>query len=207
MGCTSVILAFFIIFYHIDLTIKICYTPFIKVRKMKNLKKYFNKILKIMFESKQQKKEIEIKVCKILRQYPKLSEIQIDLDLEYICDYEVNIGMIAARLGYENIVIETLENEIASVQRNANGQNIGMVAALNGLENATLKALENFDASIMQDKMGNNIGIYSAKASLHKAVLMSRLNKISSNQINLNDESIKTIKTKSQSKTLEYIAK
>ncbi len=81
-----------------------------------------------------------------------------------------NLGMWAADLGLEEIVILTLNNEEASTQRNAfNDYNTGMIAARSGLEKATLKALDNEEANTQQAENGDTIGISAARSGLKNA--------------------------------------
>ena len=105
-------------------------------------------------------KEIEEKVLSLIEEDERVLLIQ---DEEV---YNRNIGMKAAMLKLEEIVLRSLDNYEASIQQGSALHNIGMMAAQNGLEKATLKALDNAEASIQQDNFGKNIGMYAISSKL-----------------------------------------
>jgi len=82
-----------------------------------------------------------------------------------------NIGMRAANLKLENVVLRALDNPIASTQQDQDGDNIGMKSVLNRLEKASLKALDNYEASIQQDKFKCNIGMMAANYEMENVAL------------------------------------
>ena len=92
-----------------------------------------------------------------------------------------SIGMLAADLKLENVVIRALDNEEESTKIDGFvGNNLGMYAAINGLEKATLKALDNHAASCMQNSNCDTIGMITARSGLTSCVLKALDNKVSS---------------------------
>lgn len=92
-----------------------------------------------------------------------------------------SIGMIAADLKLENVVLRALDNEEESTKIDGFvGNNLGMYAAINGLEKATLKALDNHTASCMQNLNCDTIGMIAARSGLTSCVLKALDNKVSS---------------------------
>lgn len=92
-----------------------------------------------------------------------------------------NIGMLAANLKLENVVLRALDNEEESTKIDGFvGNNLGMYAAINCLERATLKALDNHTASCMQNCNCDTIGMIAARSGLTSCVLKSLDNKVSS---------------------------
>lgn len=109
--------------------------------------------------------ETEEKVLKLIEQDDRVLTIQDS-------DSKRNIGMIAATLGLENIVLRALDNDIASTQQDRFGDNIGMLSCRCGLEKCVLKALDNKKASTQKaNGSGVNIGMLSVIWGLEKAVL------------------------------------
>ena len=89
-----------------------------------------------------------------------------------------NIGMYAAYLRLENVVLRTLDNSVAATQRDIHGKNIGMYAAYNGLRRAALKALDNDVASCQQEKNHKmTIGMLCANAGFEEGVIKALDNK------------------------------
>ena len=66
--------------------------------------------------------------------------------------------MYAAINVLERATLKSLDNPIASTQKDYYGFNIGMFAAQARLENCALKALNNEEASVQQNEHGDNIG-------------------------------------------------
>lgn len=92
-----------------------------------------------------------------------------------------NIGMLAANLKLENVVLRALDNEVEATKIDGfDGNNLGMYAAINGLEKATLKALDNHAASCMQNCSCDTIGMIAARSGLTSCVLKALDNKVAS---------------------------
>ena len=120
--------------------------------------------------------ETEEKILKLIEQDDSVLTIQNK-------DSKRNIGMIAARLGLENVVLRALDNEVASTQQDQFGFNIGMLSAKSCLEKCVLKALDNPIASVQLAKGSDtNIGMYSVIWGLEDAALKSLENKEASLQ-------------------------
>ena len=100
-------------------------------------------------------------------------------------EYGSNIGMLAADLKLENIVLRSLDNPIASTQQNTYRENIGIRSACNRLERATLKALDNHEASLQCDEFGLNIGMMAANCEMENVVLKALDNKEACRHIDL----------------------
>lgn len=122
---------------------------------------------------------------RLFKKFPELLTMQTEVKKvnEYFYGGKLNLGMLAAEYGLEEIVLLVLDNEKASVQQDCNGKNIGMYAAINGLERAVLKALDNEEASVQQDEKGMNIGMFAAKNGLEEATLKALDNKEASRQM------------------------
>jgi len=118
--------------------------------------------------------ETEAKILKLIEEDESAITIQNESG--------TNIGMYAADLELENIVLRVLDNEEASLQQDNYRMNIGMIAAENGLEKAVLKALDNDKASIQVNCCGQNIGMYAAIYELEDAVIKSLDNPVASLQ-------------------------
>ena len=82
-----------------------------------------------------------------------------------------NIGMYAAEVGLDKVVLRCLDDDVASTQVDHDGMNIGMYAAQYGLEDCVIKALNNKVASLQQDVNGCNLGMYAAIYELKVATL------------------------------------
>lgn len=102
-----------------------------------------------------------------------LSLINENDDVLKIVDKEgYNIGMLAAKLKLEDVVLRALDNMEASLQQSYIGKmNIGMYAAEYDLEKATIKALDNAEASLQQSTYRENIGMKAAKYGLEEATI------------------------------------
>ena len=83
-----------------------------------------------------------------------------------------NIGMIAAKLKLEDVVLRALDNHEASLQQSRIGKmNMGMLSAEYDLEKATIKALDNHKASLQISSFHENIGMKAARCGLENATL------------------------------------
>lgn len=120
-------------------------------------------------------KEIEDKIIRLIDDNEEILTIPIKYG-------EENLGIYAAKLGLENVVLRILDNTQASIYQNHLGYNIGMIAAKQKMEKATLKALDNPIASIQQNKYGCNIGMLAAANEMEKCVLKALDNPIASCQ-------------------------
>ena len=135
-------------------------------------KKYLPEVKKLREEGYEhfKVKETEEKILKIIEEDERVLTKQ---NLS-----GCNIGMMAAELGLENVVLRSLDNEEASLQQDEYGYNIGMYSAMHKLEKATIKALNNEKASLQQEKICDmNIGMISARYGLEKATLKALDNK------------------------------
>ena len=72
-----------------------------------------------------------------------------------------NIGMRAAELGLEEVVLDIIDkSEEACTQVDNDGRNIGIYSARSNLKTATLLSLQNTEVRIQRDKYGKNIEDY-----------------------------------------------
>lgn len=109
--------------------------------------------------------ETEEKVLKLIEKDDRVLTIQDKNDKK-------NIGMIAASLGLENVVLRALDNDVASIQQDMFGYNIGMLCAKNGLQKCVLKALDNHEASLQKaNGSESNIGMFAVIWDMEEAVL------------------------------------
>ena len=128
--------------------------------------------------------ETEEKVLKLIEKDDRVLTIQDK-------NSKKNIGMMAASLKLENIVLRALDNETASTQQNLFGDNIGMISARFSLEKCVLKALDNKEASTQKANGSEvNIGMLSAIHCLEKAVIKALDNEEASIQQDIDGSTI-----------------
>lgn len=109
--------------------------------------------------------ETEEKVLKLIEKDDRVLTIQDK-------NSKKNIGMIAATLGLENVVLRALDNDVASIQQDMFGYNIGMLCAKTGLQTCVLKALDNPIASLQKAHGSEtNIGMFAVIWDMEEAVL------------------------------------
>lgn len=137
------------------------------------------KFLKNKLNLESRRKEVEEKILNLIEEDDRVLAIQ-DLNKEHY-----NIGMIAASLKLENIVLRALDNPIASLQQDKRKLNLGTISAFYKLENATMKALDNVEASLQQDEWGMNMGMMAANCGMEKCVLKALDNKEACSQIDM----------------------
>ena len=88
-----------------------------------------------------------------------------------------NIGMMAAELGLEKVVLRALDNNEASIQTDCHGQNLGIYAARYDMETAVLKSMDNKDSVLQQDIDCCNIAMYAVCHNMKQAVAKALENK------------------------------
>jgi len=128
-------------------------------------------------------KEVEDKILSLIEENDKVLIVQNN-------NYQ-NIGMLAAKLRLENVVLRALENDEASTQQDGfTNMNIGMFAAYNQLQKATMKALDNKKASCQQENYGRTIGMLAAQSKFEDCVLKALENNEACKKYDYRDENI-----------------
>lgn len=155
--------------------------------------KFMEKIVrKSAYHEPQKRKKYDLKIAEIFKKYPDILTIQ--------GKGGINIGMMAARNGFEQATLVALDNKRASLQQDDEGYNIGLYATIHKLEKATLKALDNKQASVQQISTGffkgYNIGMLSAYTRMEQPTLKALDNKEASTQQNAYGENIGMISAK-----------
>ena len=102
---------------------------------IKELIEYSNEIdtiIKLKLDADARKKEVTKKILNLIEEDDRVLRIQDG--------FGKNIGMEAAKLDLEDVVIRALDDDIASLQVDDSNKNIGIYAVKYRLENASLKA-------------------------------------------------------------------
>ena len=79
------------------------------------------------------------------------------------------LPMLCVKAGFEDVVLEALDNKNIAKYLNREGYNLGEFATINGLEKASMKAMDNPD-TLLHISNCQNIGMYAAKKGLKNAV-------------------------------------